>query len=78
MPLVITLYILQEITIRNSLAAQWLGLGGSTAEAKVPFLIGELRSASTARPKKKRGTVLGTLDIRARESRVVSLREHLV
>ena len=79
MPLVIILYILQEITIRNSLAAQWLGLGASTAGAQVPFLIGELRSASTARPKKKkRGTVLGTLDIRARESRVVSLREHLV
>ena len=40
MPLVITLYILQEITIRNSLAVQWLGLGASTAGTQVPFLMG--------------------------------------
>ena len=54
MPLVITLHILQEITIRDSLLVQWLGLGACTAGAQVPFLIGELRSASTARPKKKK------------------------
>ena len=79
MPLVITLYILQEITIRNSLAVQWLGLGASTAGTQVPFLMGNKDpQAQQDRKKKKKGTVLGTLDIRARESRVVPLREHLV
>ena len=53
MPLIITLYVLQEITIRNSLAVQWLGPGAFIARAQVP-LVGELRSASTARPKKKK------------------------
>ena len=55
MPLVITLYILQEITIRNSLAVQWLGLGASTAGTQVPFLMGNKDpQAQQDRKKKKR------------------------
>ena len=43
MPLIITVYVLQEITLGNSLAVQWLGLRAFTAGARVPSLVGELR-----------------------------------